>query len=87
MKPCFRPAMIARRRKALAWILAARQSASGSLMAHRPRKACYALAILRDTPAFVAQQWRNGSIPATIAQTGIAASIGLAFGCMFGLAM
>lgn len=64
------------RQRCLAWI-----------MAHRPRRTCYALAILRDTPAFVAQQWANGNLPATIAQTGIAASIGLCFGCMFGLAV
>jgi len=78
MKPLryLQPSMIAQRRRAMAWI-----------MAHRPRKACYALALLRDTPAFVAQQWANGNLPATIAQTGIAASIGLCFGCMFGLAV
>lgn len=64
------------RRRCLAWI-----------MEHRPRKACYALALLRDTPGYIAQQWRNGNLPATLAQTGIAASIGLCFGCMFGLAV
>ena len=66
------------RQRCLAWI-----------MAHRPRNSrlSYALALLKDTPAHVAQQWRNGNIPATITQTGIAASIGLAFGCMFGLAI
>ena len=86
------PSMIAQRRRAMAWIMAHRPrfqpSASYSLSESPARQgiACYALAPLRDTPAFVARSWVNGDIPATVAQTGIAASIGLAFGCMFGLA-
>ena len=82
------------RRRCLAWIMERRAKpiqpgASYSLSESPARQgiACYALAILRDTPAFVAQQWANGNLPATIAQTGIAASIGLCFGCMFGLAV
>ena len=70
------PAMTAQRRRAMAWI-----------MAHRlTRRTCWALSKIENTPAHIAQQWHNGNIPATITQTGIAASIGLAFGCMFGLA-
>ncbi len=86
------------RRRCLAWIMERRcarrapsiqPGASYSLSESPPRQgiACYALAILRDTPAFVAQQWANGNLPATIAQTGIAASIGFCLGCMFGLAV
>ena len=82
------------RRRCLAWILAHRPAkpiqpgASYSLPESPARQgiACYALALLRDTPAHIARQWANGNIPATIAQTGIAASIGLCLGCMFGLA-
>lgn len=72
------PAMTAQRRKALAWI-----------MAHRPRNSrlSYALVLIKDTPQALARAWNTGSLPAAIAQTSIAASIGLAFGCMFGLAI
>ena len=81
------------RRRCLEWIMARRAKpiqpgASYSLSESPPRQAitCYALAILRDTPAAIARSWANGNLPATIAQTGIAASIGLCLGCMFGLA-
>ena len=66
------------RQRCLAWILARRPA--------RPIT-CLTLALLKDTPAAIAQSWANGDLPATIAQTGIAASIGLCFGCMFGLAV
>ena len=70
------PAMTAQRRKAMAWI-----------MAHRlTRKTCLTLARLQDTPQAITRAWNSGDLPAAIAQTSIAASIGLAFGCMFGLA-
>jgi len=79
MKPYLRPKQTLIRQRCLAWILARR--------APRFQPGKLWLAKLQDTPAAIARSWANGDLPAAIAQTGIAASIGLAFGCMFGLAV
>ena len=76
--PYLRPAMIARRKLCLAWI-----------MAHRPQRLIQPgrlwLARLQDTPAYVAQQWRNGSLVGYAAQLIAIAGIALPIGAMFGL--
>lgn len=71
------------RQRCLAWIMERRCARRAPRF--QPGKLW--LAKLQDTPAAIARSWANGDLPAAIAQTGIAASIGLAFGCMFGLAV
>lgn len=73
-QPYMRPAMIAQRRRAIAWI-----------MAHRPRRVCLALVLVRDTPQAIAAAWRNGQITTYAAQLAIIGLISGPVGAMFAL--